>query len=111
MSSNRKDPPNNRNNNDKNKKPKGNIFLTLVITAAIALIIFGVYNMINKSRYTETTYSDFLTAMHGGQLEEVQFKSDRIIYLTKEEAAKPNSQQKACYTGLPSQGGAEDRRG
>ena len=104
MSSNRKDPPNNRNNNDKNKKPKGNIFLTLVITAAIALIIFGVYNMINKSRYTETTYSDFLTAMHGGQLEEVQFKSDRIIYLTKEEAAKPNSQQKACYTGLPSGG-------
>ncbi len=101
MSSNRKDPP---KNNDKNKKPKGNIFLTLVITAAIALIIFGVYNMINKSRYTETTYSDFLTAMHGGQLEEVQFKSDRILYLTKEEAAKPTSQQKACYTGLPSGG-------
>ncbi len=104
MSSNRKDPPNNRNNNDKNKKPKGNIFLTLVITAAIALIIFGVYNMISKSRYTETTYSDFLTAMQDGQLEEVQFKSDRILYLTKEEAAKPVSQQKACYTGLPSGG-------
>ena len=103
MSSNRKDPPNNRNN-DKNKKPKGNIFLTLVITAAIALIIFGVYNMISKSRYTETTYSDFLTAMQDGQLEEVQFKSDRILYLTKEEAAKPVSQQKACYTGLPSGG-------
>ncbi len=104
MDPNRKDPPNNRNNNDKNKRPKSNIFLTLVITAAIALIIFGVYNMINKSRYTETTYSDFLTAMHGGQLQEVQFKSDRVIYLTKEEAAKPAAQQKACYTGLPSGG-------
>ena len=104
MDPNRKDPPNNRNNNDKNKRPKSNIFLTLVITAAIALIIFGVYNMINKSRYTETTYSDFLTAMQGGQLQEVQFKSDRVIYLTKEEAAKPVAQQKACYTGLPSGG-------
>ena len=101
MDSNRKNPPDNRNNGDK-KRP--NLFLTLVITAAIALIIFGVYNMINKSRYTETTYSDFLTAMHGGQLQEVQFKSDRVIYLTKEEAAKPAAQQKACYTGLPSGG-------
>ena len=27
---------------------------------------------------------------------------DRIIYLTKEESAKPASSQKACYTGLPS---------
>ena len=57
MDPNRKDPPNNRdkNNDNKDKRPKSNIFLALIITATVALIIFGIYNMISKSRYTETT--------------------------------------------------------
>ena len=31
-------------------------------------------------------------------------QSDRIIYMTKEEAGKPAAMQKACYTGLPGGG-------
>jgi len=100
MDQNRNDNQNNRNPKDP-QKPKGNLWVTLVITAAIVLLISGVYNMVADSQYTETTYSDFLAAVEHNQLDEVLFKTDRIIYMTKEEAAKPASQQKACFTGLP----------
>ena len=83
------------------KKPKGNIWVTLIITLAIVLIISAVYNAISNSQYTETTFTDFMEAKENGQLAQVQFQVDRIIYLTKDEAAKDPSDQKACYTGLP----------
>ena len=90
----KKDPNNER-------RPK-NLWITILITVAIVLIITSVYSSISSSRYTETTYSDFLTQKDGGNLSEVEFQYDRVIYMTKEEAAKPGSQQKAFITGLPS---------
>ena len=83
------------------KKPKPSIWITLLLTVGIVLLISLVFSAVSGSQYTETTYSDFKTAMEQGQLEEVEIQSDRIVYLTKEEAAKPANQQKACYTGLP----------
>ena len=83
------------------KKPKLNIWTTLLLTIGIVLAISAVFNAISGSQFTETTYSDFKTAMDQGQLAEVQIQSDRILYLTKDEAAKPAGEQKACYTGLP----------
>ena len=86
------------------KKPKNRIVFSLVITVVVVLAITFIYNAISKSRYTETDYNDFLKAWESGNLEEVEFQVDRILYMTKEEAKKPASQQKACYTGLPSGG-------
>ena len=83
------------------QKPKPSIWITLLLTVGIVLLISSVFSAVSGSQYTETTYSDFKTAMEQGQLEEVEIQSDRIVYLTKEEAAKPANQQKACYTGLP----------
>ncbi len=93
-----------RNRNGSDKRPKGNIFLALIIAVVVVVLISTVYNLISKSRYTETTYSDFLKVMEAGELEEVELRADRIIYMTKEEAAKPAREQKASYTGLPSGG-------
>ena len=100
MEPNRNDSQNNNKPGD-NKRPKMNIVVTLIITVAIVLLISVVYNAISASQYTQTSYSDFKEAMESGQLAEVQLHYDRILYLTKEEAAKPASQQKACYTGIP----------
>ena len=86
------------------KKPKNRIVFSLVVTVIVVLVISFIYNAISKSRYTETDYNDFLKAWESGNLEEVEFQVDRILYMTKEEAKKPASQQKACYTGLPSGG-------
>ena len=103
MDLNRNDPPNNKNNpNDSgSKRPKGNILLAIIITVAVVIAISMIYNAIAGSRYKETDFNDFLDAMERNQLSEVTIQSDRIIYMTKEEAVKPERQRKACYTGLP----------
>jgi len=82
------------------KKPKGNILVTLLITAGIVLAIVGLYNMIAGSQYTQTTYTDFRKEMAAGNLSEVEIRHDRIVYMTKEMAAKDPSLQKASFTGL-----------
>ena len=102
MEPNRNDSKNRNNKPGDNKRPKGNIWVTLIISVAIVLAISLIYNAITRSQYTQTTYTEFRQAMDNGQLEEVELLYDRVIYLTKEEAAKPASQQKACFTGLPS---------
>ena len=97
-----------RNNNNKKpeggERPKGSIVTALVITLVIVLLFNWIYTSIVNSQYTETTFSDFLAAKEANQLAEVELKYDRILYMTKEEAAKDASQQKACFTGLPSGG-------
>ena len=84
-----------------NKNPKNNIWVKLFIAVAVVLAISSVYNMINASQYNQTTWTDFRAAMEAHQVVEAEIQYDRIIYLTREEAEKPASQQKACFTGLP----------
>ena len=109
MDFNRNDSPNNNNNNNDGRKPggnrpKGSIGTALLITLAIVLLVNWIYGSISKSQYTQTSFSDFLAAKDAGQLSEVEIQSDRIIYMTKEEAGKPAAMQKASYTGLPGGG-------
>ena len=109
MDLNRNDSPNNNNNNNDGRKPggnrpKGSIGTALLITLAIVLLVNWIYGTVSKSQYTQTSFSDFLAAKDAGQLSEVEIQSDRIIYMTKEEAGKPAAMQKACYTGLPGGG-------
>ena len=97
----RNDPTGNGDRNPDGKRPKNRFLFTLIIAIAIVLIISGIYNAVSSSQYTHTTYSDFLTEWAAGNLAEVEFQFDRVIYMTKTEAAKNPSLQKACYTGLP----------
>ena len=99
MDSNRNDQNKNPNNG---KKPKGNFFVALLITVVLILLINTVFNFVRNSQYNQTNLSHFLDAKENGQLTEVEIRFDRIVYMTKEEAAKPAAEQKAFYTGLPS---------
>ena len=96
---------NSHNNPDKSPKEDGkrprSLITSLVITAVIILVFTVVYNMIVGSRYTETDYTQFSQEMKKGNLAEAEIRTDRIIYLTKEQASLPAGQQKAYYTGLP----------
>jgi len=97
----------NRNDPDRNKKPEGDrpksqMWTALIITLALVLIFSWVFNTVRNSQYTQTTYTEFRAAMDQGKLSEVEIQYDRIVYMTKEEAAKDPSLQKACFTGLPS---------
>ncbi|MDO5401241.1 MAG: ATP-dependent zinc metalloprotease FtsH [Eubacteriales bacterium] len=99
-------------NNDPNKTPEGgrpklNLVTTLLITLVIVLLFSWVLNMVRSSQYTLTTWSDFVAARDAGQLAEVEIQADRLLYMTKEEAAKEPQDQKACFTGLPRGGNYE----
>ena len=99
MEPNRNEPPKKPDGDD--KKPKS-LWTTIFISIAILVAFISIFNFINNSKYTETTYTDFVDAMNASNLAEVEIRYDRLIYMTKEEAAKPSDFQKACYTGLPS---------
>ena len=91
----------NSGNSGDSQKPRNRALATLLVTLAIVLVISSIYNAVRQSQYTETSFSDFMDAFESGQLSEVELHSDRVIYMTKEEAAKDPRNQKACYTGLP----------
>ncbi len=102
MDMDRNDP---RKNPGKGGGPEGNkprnIGMAIVVALVLVLIFSWVYSMVSDAQYVETTYSEFKAAWESGQLHEAEVHSDRVIYMTKEEAAKDPAQQKACYTGLP----------
>ncbi len=91
----RKDKPNQENDRGRH------IGTAVIISLALILLFSWVYNTISNSQYTQTTYSQFLEDKEKGNLDEVQLKFDRILYMTREEAAKEPSSQRACFTGLP----------
>ena len=97
----------NRDNHRKSPKkpdgerPKGGFITPLMIALTLVLVFSCVTNAVEKSQYTETRWDDFVEAKENGQLAEVEIRTDRILYMTKEEAAKDPSRQKASYTGLP----------
>ena len=102
MEPNRGNSPNqNDPKNNGPKKPKGNIWIKLLVSVLIVLVISSIYNAVVNSQYKEVTFSDFLSAKENNQLAEVEIRYDRIVYMTKEEAAKDPREQQACFTGLP----------
>ncbi len=97
----------NQKDNHNNRKPGGDgdrskqIGTAVIVSLALILLFTWVYNTISNSQYTQTTYSEFLLAKESGNLAEVELKYDRILYMTREEAAKDPKDQRACFTGLP----------
>ena len=99
MESNRDKKPNNPQKPEGNK-PKG--YLTPLMIALVLVLVFSwVINTVKKSQYTETRWDEFVEAKENNQLSEVEIQGDRVLYMTKEEAEKEPSKQKACFTGLP----------
>lgn len=66
----------------------------------IVLLFNWVYNSITSAQLEEKSYTDFLTMVQRDQLAEVQFKVDRVLFLTKEEAGQAGGARTVYYTGL-----------
>ena len=98
MENNRKNPRDPKNPDENRSKQ---IWTAVIVALALVLLFSWVYNAISNSQYTQTTLSDFLEAKESGQLAEVEIRYDRIVYMTKAEAAKDPAQQRACFTGIP----------
>ena len=99
----RNDPnKNNPGQQPENGKPKSSGWIMLTVCLLAALAVYSIFNVVGNAQYTKKTWTDFRTDMTSQNISEAIIYSDQIIYLTKEEAAKPADDQKACYTGLPS---------
>ena len=101
-------------NNDPNgKKPQdnkpqngddgrqGRRIVFLMVAALIAtLLINSVYTSIANAYLSEIPYNEFQEYLDKDEIAELEFQSDRIVILTREEAKKPSSQQRMYYTGI-----------
>jgi len=96
----------NKNRNGQNgsgggSQPPTRMIISLIIAALVFTVLINtVYETISKSSQKKISYTEFVTELDGDKLDSVEFQSDRILILTKEEAAKPASQQIIYYTGL-----------
>ena len=101
MDPNRNDPNRKPPQGPEGEKPRTNGWVALTIAILVVLAFSTLFRNISNSQYTQTTWSDFRTAVADDNLSEVNIHHDRVIYMTKEEAAKAPREQKACFTGLP----------
>jgi cell division protease FtsH len=92
---------NNRPPEQDGKRPKSKLPL-LLLSVVVILVISMIASMVSDSQYTKTTFSDFMDDVEKNNIAEVEIHHDRILYMTKDETAKPANEQKACFTGLPS---------
>ena len=101
------------NNDPKNKKPQdnkpqngddgrqGRRIVFLMVAALIAtLLINSVYTSIANAYLSEIPYNEFQEYLDKDEIAELEFQSDRIVILTREEAKKPAAQQRMYYTGI-----------
>ena len=82
-------------------KPKTNGWVALTIAILVVLAFSTIFNAVSNSQYTQTTWTDFRDAIAANNLSEVEIRHDRVVYMTRDEAAKPAREQQACFTGLP----------
>ena len=94
------DQNNNRPPEQDGKRPKSKLSI-LLLSVAVILAISLIAGMVSDSQYTKTTFSQFMDELEKDNIAEVELHYDRVLYITKEEAAKPPRDQQACFTGLP----------
>ena len=100
------------NNDPKNKKPQDNkpqngddgrqgrrIVFLMVAALVATLLINTLYTSIANAYLSEITYNEFQDYLDKNQIAELEFQSDRMVILTRDEAEKPSSQQRLYYTG------------
>ena len=91
----------NQNKNGRETRDPLRTGLPLLALAVVIVLLFNwVYNSITSARLEEKSYTDFLTMVQRDQLAEVQFKVDRVLFLTKEEAGQAGGARTVYYTGL-----------
>ena len=100
------------NNDPKNKKPQDNkpqngddgrqgrrIVFLMVAALVATLLINSLYTTIANAYLSEITYNEFQTYLDKDEIAELEFQSDRMVILTRDEAKKPSAQQRLYYTG------------
>jgi len=81
--------------------PRKKPIFTIIIVALVLTIAFNwIYTAIANAYLQEIKYSEFMEQIANDEIDSVEFQSDRILILTREEAEKPQGEQIIYYTGL-----------
>ena len=72
----------------------------VVVALIFTVLINSLYETISNSRYEQITYDVFEEMLDNNQVDSVEFQSDRILILSREEAKKDPREQKIFYTGI-----------
>jgi cell division protease FtsH len=89
---------NNRNNPNDDKNNKQGMLIVVITTLITALIVLGLYSMLQGGTSSEITYTEFVKMVDEGKVESVTIKSDR--FEIKEKKESKTDLQKVYYTGL-----------
>ena len=86
----------NNNNNPNNKRPS---FMMVVLTALITLIMFSIgWSLLgNGASSKEVTYSEFITELEAGNVDEIELKGNIVSYTLKQE----KQEEKKSFYSLP----------
>ena len=96
----RKPGPNGPNKKGGPGSAKPSIFPLIITAIILFLVMNGLSSLISNSNMKQKTYTAFLDYLQSGKIAQVEFSTDRVIFLTKDEAEKPERQQINYYTGL-----------
>ena len=72
----------------------------VVVALIFTVLINSLYETISNSRYEQITYDVFEEMLDNNQVDSVEFQSDRILILSRDEAKKDPREQKIYYTGI-----------
>ncbi len=96
----RKNDPRKNPQEDPNDKKRKRVLLIVVVALALTLIINMIYTSIASAYLQPVSFSEFQEQLTTGQVVQVEFDTDRLLFLTREESEKPAGQQILYYTGL-----------
>ncbi len=91
--------PNNQNNQNSNRQ---GLIIVLITTIITAFLVFGLYSFMRDTTNKEISYSEFLTMVDEGKVEEVVIDSTRLIITPntdKKEGLLPEIKI-TYYTGI-----------
>ncbi|MBQ1280865.1 MAG: ATP-dependent metallopeptidase FtsH/Yme1/Tma family protein, partial [Oscillospiraceae bacterium] len=94
------DPNQNKKKNNQQEPKQRPILPIILIALALTLVFNQVFSAITNANTKEMPYSEFIALAEADKIDSVEFQSDRIVFLTREEAKKEDTQQIINYTGL-----------
>ncbi len=85
--------------NNNNQNPKRPSFMMVVLTALITLIMFSIgWSLLgNGASSKEVTYSEFITELEAGNVDEIELKGSIVSYTLKQE----KKEEKRGFYSLP----------
>ncbi|MCI8524432.1 MAG: ATP-dependent zinc metalloprotease FtsH [Oscillospiraceae bacterium] len=100
MSENPKKPVRPPASQDGDGKPPRTIFTMILVALIFTVLINSLYESITHSQFEQITYDAFLSMLDEDQVDSVEFQTDRILILSREEAARDPRARTVHYTGL-----------